>query len=390
MPALNNATKIALLTFFSNLYFYNHIGTLYFQSRGLNLLQVSSVTSIIVASVFLAEVPTGVLADRIGRKGSVIMALLLQTLGEVLFLFAESYAAFVMIAIIAGVGFAFASGATEALVYDSLPPGTDREAGMKRAMGNVGSAYYLAFFTAPLVGGLLVTELTLSKYLLVIALTACSVLVALLIALTLDEPPGDAAQSREHPLTILRAGLGDLIRRPVLRHILLLTVFTSTFHGVLVSLYQPYFVEAGLSPFLIGAGLSAGGLLAAVAQRYIYRLPQLVGNRAGLVMAVLLPGIGYILLGLATGMLPVFLLFVLTHAALDLKKPLLSAYQNQHLDSQTRATALSLINMLASIYVAVMSLVYGALADHSLSLTFVVMGAVMIVAARLLRVDKLY
>ena len=85
---MDNTKKLAIVTFFSNLYFYNHIGTLYQQTRGLSLLQVSSIWSIIVGTIFLAEVPTGILADKIGRKWSVVTALLLQTLGEFLYFFA--------------------------------------------------------------------------------------------------------------------------------------------------------------------------------------------------------------------------------------------------------------------------------------------------------------
>jgi len=152
---LDNATKMAVVMFFSNLYFYSHIGTLYLQTRGLNLLQINSLWSIILAGILVAELPTGVLADRIGREWSVVVALFLQAMGEFFFLFAGSYLAFVLIAVLAGVGFAFLSGASEALIYDSLPI-QNRETRMKKAMGLVGGLYQLAFFVAPLLGGIIV------------------------------------------------------------------------------------------------------------------------------------------------------------------------------------------------------------------------------------------
>ena len=133
-PRLTNVHRVALITFFSSLYLYGHVGTLYLQARSLNLLQASSIWSIIVLTIFVAEVPTGILADKIGRKKSVIMALFLQVVGEVVYLFASSYAAFVAIAVLAGVGFAFSSGCIEALIYDSLPE-DNREDRMKQAMG---------------------------------------------------------------------------------------------------------------------------------------------------------------------------------------------------------------------------------------------------------------
>jgi MFS family permease len=385
---LTNASKIVLITFFSNLYFYNHVGTLYFLSRGLTLLEASSLTSIIVLSIFLAEVPTGVLADRIGRKWAVVMALLLQTLGEVLFLFATTYLAFAIIAMIAGVGFAFASGAVESLMYDSLPA-EGRELAMKKAMGRMGSAYNAAFFLGPLLGGILVTEYILPRYLLVIGLTACSVAVALLISLTLDDPHDGKAKTASSALAIFRNGINDFRDNATLRHILLVTVFTAPFLGSLVALYQPYFVAADMPPFLVGAGLAAGGLLAAVLQRYAYLLQEVLGERLGLVIATMLPGVMYVVLAFAAGAAVVFVAFVLTYAVLEIKKPLLSAIQNRHISDSSRATTLSIINMLTSLFVAIMTVVYGALADRSLSLTFFVMGVMITVAAMVLRVDRL-
>lgn len=86
----NNTTKLAIITFFANLYFYNQIGTLYQQSRGLSLFEVSSITSIIIFTVFIGEVPAGVVADRIGRKWSVVIAMAMQALGEWMYLFAKT------------------------------------------------------------------------------------------------------------------------------------------------------------------------------------------------------------------------------------------------------------------------------------------------------------
>jgi MFS family permease len=385
---LSNTTRITLITFFSALYFYSHVGTLYLQTRGLNLAQVNALTAVIVATIFLAEVPTGVLADRIGPKWSIVLALVLQAIGEIWYVFASTFPVFVVIAIIAGLGFAFASGATEALIYDSLPR-DDRENRMQQAMGNVGSAYHLAFFLAPLVGGLLVSEYVLDRFLLVIALTACSVLVALLISLTLQAPRSDTGATRPAPLAILRAGLAEVRQQPALRHILLLTVFTTTFLGVLASLYQPYFVNLELSPFLVGAGLSLGGLLAAVIQKNVYRLSVWWGPSRAMIIATLLPGVMYLVLALAMQPALGFVALVLTYGVLEMRKPLFSAYQNQFIADQNRATTLSLINMFTSLYLAVMAVVFGLLADQSVRLAFAVMGTVIILAALSLRVDRL-
>jgi len=383
---LDNAKKLAIITFFSNFYFYNHIGTLYQQTRGLNLLQVSSIWSIIVGTIFLAEVPTGVIADKIGRKWSVVIALFLQALGEYLYFFAKNYVTFVFIAILAGIGYAFLSGANEALVYDSLPE-EDRETNMKKSMGLIGSAYQLAFFAAPIFGGLIVSQLVLEKFLTAIFLTAVSVTIALLISLTLEEPQDNYQHTQESPFTIFREGLNEIRDSKKLQWLIAIAVLTSTFSNALISLYQPYFADASVPTFWIGASLSLGGLLAFILQKYAYRIEQKLG-RLGFFIISIWPGIMYILLAMAS--VPALLIpfFIVAYASMELRTPLLSSYKNEQVQSKNRATVLSLFNMFAMLYVALMGLVFGKIADTSIPIAFTCISVLIVLFAIILRTDK--
>ena len=56
LSRMSNTAVMMVVAFFANLYFYNHVGTLYLQTRGLSLLQVSSIWSIIMAASLLAEI----------------------------------------------------------------------------------------------------------------------------------------------------------------------------------------------------------------------------------------------------------------------------------------------------------------------------------------------
>lgn len=134
LKSFSNPAKIALIAFFSSLYFYLPILTIYYQGKGLNLLQINSLLGIIIGTIFLAEIPTGLIADKVGRKISIILAMAFQLLGEVLFLSAQNYTQFIFVAIIAGIGFAFQSGCLQALIYDSLKQ-QNKEGEMKKNNG---------------------------------------------------------------------------------------------------------------------------------------------------------------------------------------------------------------------------------------------------------------
>jgi MFS family permease len=386
----SNTHKIAALTFFSSLYFYSHVGTLYLQDRGLNLFQVNSISAIIIGTIFLAEVPTGVIADRIGRRWSIVAAMALQTAGELLYLLARDYWAFAAISEIAGVGFAFSSGAVEALIYDTLaaPVGQARNAAMKEAMGLVGAAYQTAFFLAPITGTFLIPVYTLPRFLFVVFLTACSVGVALLIAFTLVEPPQPAHVDVPSPFHTVRQGFAQLRASRRLQWLLLIALFTSPFSMVLVGLYQPYFQQAGIPAFGMGWAFALGALIAALGTRYVYKIEQWLGPRLGLWTVTILPGLAYLLLALANRAPLVFLCFVLTYGTTTLKDPLFAAYQNALITPAQRATVLSLINLCTSCYVALMALVVGWLADIDLRYGFALIGAVIVAATVVLRVER--
>lgn len=133
------------------------------------------------------EVPTGVLADRIGRCWSVSLWVLPMLAAEALFLVSQTFSLYLVVAVLTGTGFAFGSGATEALIYDSLPP-EERAGRMSRVMGRYGAVGQIAFFLSPLVGAVVVGNLAAERFNWAIGLTVAALAIGFLISLTLEEP----------------------------------------------------------------------------------------------------------------------------------------------------------------------------------------------------------
>ncbi len=384
-----NIPVVTAIYFCTRFHLYIHVYALLLGSRGLSLLQISTIESLVTAAVFLFEVPTGVLADRAGRRWSLAAGVGLLCCGELLFLFSRSYALYLLVALFTGAGFACMSGAAEALIYDSLPgDATTRERSMQRVMGRYHSAGQIAFFLAPLVGAVIVGDLSPERFDLAIALTAGILLIGLLLCAALREPPApwQPAQGQQRPNSraIFRAGLGELLGNRPLRRLVLLVVLTTPFTGTLVTtLAAPTLTERAVPPFAIALALSLGSLGAALAQRYAYLVERVLGRRRAFWLLTLLPGAAYLLLALTTGGLSGWLLIVWLYATNDLRAPLVSAVQNAQIASATRATVLSLMNMLLSLFVALLAPLYAALATRSLPLAFGVIGGVILTAGLL-------
>lgn len=384
-----NINKIIFISFCQHFHLYIHAYALLLLARGLTLVQIALIESILIGTIFLMEVPTGVLADRVGRKWSIFCSTFLLMCAEFIFIFARDYQWYVLVALLAGTGYAFASGAIEALVYDSLPP-ENREEAMKRAMGRVNSYGMIAFVIAPIVGGLIIGDAAIENFIPAIALTVVALLIGLLVCLTLREPPIEKSEKTESSASLLRAGLSLLIRNRRLRRLVLLAVFTLPFTDALaVTLGPPYLVQNEVSPFAIGAVLSAGSLLAAFTQRYAFKVEEWLGWDRAIAVLILLPGLLYWILAAVAGPIATALVMILMYGCSNMKGPLFSAYQNSLIESKNRATVLSLINMFVSLFLALGAPIYADLAQRSPTVAFVVMGSVIVAAALLLRAHRL-
>lgn len=376
-------TKLQLVYFFSTLYIYIPIGTLYMRSKELSYLQINSLWGIIVFTKFLSEIPTGVLADRLGRSRAVQAALGLQLLGEVLFLFAQGYPGFVLSAVVAGVGFAFSSGCVEALIFESLQA-AGRERQMSKALGAVEAIQRLANLLAFATTSLVVRELTETGFTWAVAITAAMVGVGFLLTFTLEDTEDDGPKGAANSWQLLREAGGLLRDNGAFRRLALVFMVTLPFRDYLGSLYQPHFVAAGVGATWFGLGLALAAGLRMIGSRSAYLLEEKLGKRDGLRLAVTLPGVLYLLFARLSHPMWTVVAFLALSGSMSLRMPLISAQLNTYIERRNRATVLSLIGMLVGLYEAGIGLLIGALADIAVPWAFYLMGSLVLMGALLL------
>lgn len=384
---LNNIIILHLITFFAALYFYHPVITLYFQQRGLNFVQINSLWAIIIGTMSLSEVLTGIIADKIGRKYSIIIALALQLSGEVIYIFANNYLLFALVSVIAGLGFAFSSGCFEAMIYDSLKE-EGREEEMQKVAGLNNSFGQLAIIIGSFVCGFIAADLEMDSFISLIIITACSVGIALLVSFFLKEPSTEYKRSEQSSFMLLKDSLQLLKINKSLQKIIILSLLATPFVNYLLNFYPPYFVQAKVPGVWFGIALSVAALLGVLTSKYAYLLEKHLGVNKGVLVATFTPGILYILMAAIFHPLISVILFVISYSSMNIQKPIFADYTNRHIESRNRATVLSTISMFSGIYIALMGLIIGAIADYVLSYSFLFMGIIIIISATLLRIDE--
>lgn len=157
---------IAFRVLFNARFYYPVIGVL-FLDLGLTLAQYSLLNVAWAVAILTLEIPSGALADLIGRKRMVVLAAALMVVEMLLFVFAPTgnptllFAMLLLNRILSGAAEASASGADEALAYDSLPE-AGRDATWPRVLERLMRWQSGGFFVAMVIGALAYDSAALS------------------------------------------------------------------------------------------------------------------------------------------------------------------------------------------------------------------------------------
>ena len=133
-----------LFSFIKSLQFFGSLAVpFYLQRLGFSYTQMFLMETVFSVCLFLLEVPTGVIADKFGRKASIFLGCILFGASFIVIGFTYSTVVFVLAQIIGSLGMSMISGADSALVYENskLRGKTDEQA-------TVVASRYNAFSTA--------------------------------------------------------------------------------------------------------------------------------------------------------------------------------------------------------------------------------------------------
>jgi MFS family permease len=386
MFRFNEVRKLSLMNFFLHLYFLSPVAVFFFQQRGLNYFQILALESVLVFFIVLFELPTGIFADRFGRKKSIVIGTLLLALEPLIYLFADNFLWFALAFALAGMGITFHSGSIEALIYDHLKA-KNLEKDMKKAMGSFGSASLVAMVVAPIIGSYIAKDLIMPQFIFLILMSLGAMLIGFFISLWIKDTKQRRVEE-ENPFSLMKDGAKLIRKNKSLLRIILLSVFASPFLFTLNYLYQPYLLSSGINTALFGTIFAIALLLAASLQKYAYKIEEKLGIKWTVFLATMLPGVFYIIMAFTFHPIWAILLFVMIRATMGLKEPLFSDYKNLHITSKNRATILSMISIIISLYLVGMRLIIGRLADINLSYSFLFMGVVIVIASIFLRIDE--
>lgn len=345
--------------------------------RGFSLTQVSGLEALFWVVIVFAEVPTGAVADRFGRRTSLMLSAASTTAAILVFGLATNYWIVLVSYVVWGFGLTFQSGADSALVFESLKA-VGRERDYQRVAGVGWGIFSLGTLAGMLAGAPIAAATDLAFPIL---LSSAIAFMALLMAATMKEPELAHDEVRLGYRALIAESARTAWRLPAVRTMLVLSAVLMASTNASFIFAQPFLHAHDVSTQMLGVAQSPmrlGGIMGAV---LAYRAVGAFGMRPTLVAAAAVIGVSYAVIGAWDSVFAFAALAPITLMSY-LMLPIVSDYLNVRIPSSQRATILSIRQLLFGIVIAAFQPGLGLIADHvSLEAVFLTSAGVVVATA---------
>ncbi|MCC7570482.1 MFS transporter [Candidatus Micrarchaeota archaeon] len=382
----DNIWKIYLFSFLVNLFFITGVLVPFFTDwGGISFFQILLLQSVFMLSIFLSEVPTGVVADKFGRKHSLILAVFVEIIAIITYTLAPQFMYFIIAEILWGVGVALLSGADEAFVYDSLKKIKNTKQA-KKIFANKESVGLVGIMVAAPIGSFIAATIGLRETMLFITIP---MFLALLVGLTFKEPKNKKSKESRRYLDVLINGTKYLKNHKILRMLALNVVVLSAIAYFYLWLYQPMLQQAGVDLVYFGWVHATMVIAEIIILTKIEFLEKIFKSKKGLLFwGAIITG-GLMIVGGLTTFLPVVLLVIVVGGAFGLtRRTMFASYLNKYIPSDKRATVLSNISMMNRFLLIIANIFVGLLVEWSLNYTLIILGTIAVVFTLVFRIEE--
>jgi MFS family permease len=362
-----------LFCFLKDFFFISAVLIPFFtQWASLSFTQITILQSWFVLWIFLLEVPTGAVADYLGRKYSLALGGFVIAMAAVVYGSMPKFEIFLLGEFLFAMGNAFISGADQALLYDTLKE-TGRESESKKVFGKAHAINLFGIFVSAIIGSFIASKYGLNAPML---FSSFSFILTGIVALSMKEPVVHKSESEsKRYLIIVKAGFSFFYHHKALRILAVDGILVASAAYFVIWLYQPILRNLNIPIFYFGfvhAFLVATEMI--VANNFV-RLEKLFGTSESFFkITALITGVSFFLVALLPNIATV-VIFIICAGGFGLTRlELMSAYMNRHIPSAQRATVLSSISMFRRFVLIFLNPIVGVITDYSLSISLLFIG----------------
>jgi MFS family permease len=332
------------------------INTIFLLDAGLSNLEAFAANAFFTAGMVLFEVPTGVVADTIGRRASYLLGTLTlsaSTLFYVLLWQIEGpFWTWAISSMLLGLGFTFFSGAVEAWLVDALTA-TGFKGAMEEVFGRGQIVSGIAMLTGSVAGGFIAQLTNLGVPFVV---RGAVLVVMFVVAFRMMHDVGFTPAPGGRPIAemkkIVSASVDFGWRVPAVKWLMVESLFTGGVGIYAFYALQPYLLElygdpdaysiAGLVAAIVAGAQILGGIAAPRIRRLFRR------RTSALLLLSATSVLTLALIGVVENFWAVLGLIVVWGLLFAATSPIRQAYMNGLIPSKQRATILSFDSLMDS------------------------------------------
>jgi MFS family permease len=375
------------------------INTLFLLDAGLSNFEAFLANAFFTLGMVLFEVPTGVIADTVGRRASYLLGTLTLAITTaayfVMWQTGAPFALWAIVSMLLGLGFTFFSGAVEAWLVDALQA-VKYKGDLETVFGRGQVVGGIAMLGGSVLGGVIAQFTSLGvPYILRAVILVGLFVFAFVVMKDIGFKPDKSQRPLRAMRSIFTASMHHGLGNPPVRWMMLAAPFTASVGFYVFYALQPYLLElygdqtaysiAGLAAAIVAGAQIAGGMLAV-------KIRKLFKRRTSAVLAATIATIVVVFgLGLTTNFAVALVLLSLWGLLFAAVMPIRQAYLNAHIPSKQRATVLSFDSLMGNTGGIVIQPVLGRVADvSSYGQSFIVGAAIQLIALPFLLKARTY
>ncbi|GAA3198434.1 MFS transporter [Lentilactobacillus kefiri] len=355
---------------------------MYLQTKGLSLVEIGLCESIFHIASFLFEVPSGVLADRLTYKFDLILGRLAAILSAVIILFGQTFWMFALGFVINALSYNMQSGTLEALLYDSLIKDKSTKQ-YPKVISRINVIIEFANTLGVVIAGFLVHwhfELT---YVIGIVVGLMGLITVLLFKEPVIKKRPTEKQTSVKSIVVNSYRImkhNHQLRNLMLFDALYATVCTSYFFYFQTLMENEHFSGWMISVLMVVSALIniVGIQLTPFIQKTFSKRELIITLSLSLACLLMLTWLAWLPL--------LIVMFLISQLLPSLIDPIFSSYYNEMINSEERATLLSVASVLFSAVMVIAFPLFGWLIQiNGFSFAFGLVGCVLVVVLIVMR-----
>jgi MFS family permease len=349
---------------------------IFYNSNHLSVRHLFILQAVYSVSIVILEIPSGYLADAWGRKNTLIAGAIMGFSGYLIYSLSHQFWGFLIAEIMLGIGQSCISGTDTALLYDTLIYLKEEDQYIK-VEGRMTSAGNFAEAFAGITGGFLAV---ISPRLPFIC-QACLTLIAIPAALMLIEPRLSITSRRPGPKEILSAFKDALFKNKILRSNLFLSSVIGASTLTMAWFVQPFFKDNSTPVALYGILWTILNASVGIAALMAYRFERVFGEIKTIYFIIITTTVGYLGVSIFNSFWAVLFILVF-YLVRGIATPVLKDYINKFITSDTRASVLSLRNLIIRGVFSVFGPIWGWITDKiNLQMALLMAGTTFLILA---------